>query len=153
MNFTFKPRLDIESAVPRWLLEVMHEKALQVLEQIGIRVTNKRILARISETKRFDMRHGWVRIRRDLVEDLLAKVRQRPRMDRVMDEEEIILSLGYPGCSHVVDLESDRLEPLTKSRAIEATKLIDSLCDWGVRGGAPGALWMCLQRSAESLSA
>ena len=139
MNLTFRPRLDIESAVPGWLLEIMHEKALEVLEQIGIRVTNKRILARIAETRRLDIRGGWVRIRRDLVEDLLAKVRQRPRRDRVMDEEEIILSLGYPGCSHVVDLESDRLEPLTKSRAVEATKLIDSLYDWGVRGGAPRA--------------
>ena len=39
----------------------------------------------------------------------------------------------------MVDLETDRLEPLTKSRAIEATKLIDSLHDQGVRGGAPGA--------------
>ena len=79
MNFTFRPRLDIESAVPRWLLEIMHEKALEVLEQIGIRVTNKRILTRIAETKRLDIRDGWVRIQRDLIEDLLAKVRQRPR--------------------------------------------------------------------------
>ena len=139
MSFTFKPRLNIKSAVPRWLLETMHEKALEVLEQIGIRVTNKRILTRIAEAKRFEIRDGWVRIRRDLIEDLLAEVRRRPRKERVMDEEEIILSLGYPGCSYVVDLETDRLEPLTESRAVEATKLIDSLYDWGVRGGAPGA--------------
>lgn len=39
----------------------------------------------------------------------------------------------------MVDLETDRLEPLTGSRAIEAIKLIDSLYDQGVGGGAPGA--------------
>lgn len=56
-----------------------------------------------------------------------------------MDEEALILSPGYPGCSYIVDLETDQIEPLTTERLIEATKLVDSLYEWGVRGGATGA--------------
>ncbi|MFB0503791.1 MAG: hypothetical protein ACETWE_08160, partial [Candidatus Bathyarchaeia archaeon] len=138
MSFTFKPRLDIEAAVPRWLLETMHEKALEVIELIGIGATNKRLLGRLTGHKGFRIEKGCVKIRSDVIEDLLFEVKQRRQVHR-MDEEEPILSLGYPGCSYVIDLETDRLEPLTRSRAIEATKLIDSLHDWGVRGGAPGA--------------
>ena len=136
MSFIFKPRLGIEGAVPRWLLETMHEKALEVIELIGIRATNKRLLGRLTGYKGFKIEKGWVKIRSDLVEDLLSEVRRR-RRGHCMDEEELILSLGYPGCSYMIDLETDRLEPLTRNRVIEATKLIDSLYDWGVRGGAP----------------
>ena len=138
MSFIFKPRLSIEAAVPRWLLETMHGKALEVIELIAIKATNKRLLGRLTGHKGFRIEKGWVKIRSDVIEDLLSEVKQRRRVHR-MDEEELVLSLGYPGCSYIIDLETDRLEPLTRSRAIEATKLIDSLYDWGVRGGAPGA--------------
>jgi len=138
MTFIFKPRLDIEAAVPRWLLESMHEKALEIIELIGIRATNKPLLRRLRGHKGFKIERGWVKIRSDLIEDLLSEIRQRHR-EHSMDEEELILSFGYPGCSYIIDLETDRLEPLTTTRAVEATKLIDSLYDWGVRGGAPGA--------------
>jgi trimethylamine:corrinoid methyltransferase-like protein len=138
MSFIFKPRLDIEAAVPRWLLETMHEKALEVIELTGIRATNKRLLRRLAGHKGFRIEKGWVKIRSNLIEDLLSEIRRR-RREHSMGDEELILSLGYPGCSYTIDLETDQLEPLTKSRAIEATKLVDSLHDWGVRGGAPGA--------------
>lgn len=137
MSFTFKPRLDIGNAVPRHLLEAMHEKALEVLGQTGIRVSNKHLLDRIAPHKGFAIRDGWVKIESGIIEDLVAEVRKRRRGDRG-DEGAMILSLGYPGCYHVIDLETNRAEPLTTERAIEATKLIDSLYDWGVRGEAPG---------------
>jgi len=139
MSFTFRPRLNIEAAVPRHVLETMHEKALEVLELVGVKVTNERLLKRITGHKGFRTENGWVRIRSDLIDSLLSQVKHRRGKVPAADEETPILSLGYPGCFWVIDLDTDRLEPLTKSRAIEATKLIDSLYDWGVRGGAPGA--------------
>jgi len=140
MNFTFKPRLNIENAVPRHILETMHEKALGVLERTGIRVSNGRLLDRIAAKKGFEMRDGWVRIESGIIEDLVAEVRKRRRgWSNRADEEALILSPGYPGCYHVIDLETNRAVPLTTDRLIEATKLIDSLYDWGVRGEAPGA--------------
>jgi len=139
MSYAFKPRLNVENAVPRSLLEAMHEKALGILERTGIKITNKRLLDKIAEVKGFEMRDGWVKIESDIIDDLVAEVRKRRgrRVDRG-DEEALILSPGYPGCYHVIDLETNRAEPLTTERAIEATKLIDSLHDWGVRGEAPG---------------
>lgn len=141
MSFTFKPRLNIETAVPRWLLETMHEKALDIPEQVGIKVANKLLLRRIEGHKGFKVEEGWVRIKRELVEDLVSEVRRKRRLRRTrsLSEEELILSPGYPGCSWIIDLNTDRIEPLTRDRLIEATKLIDSLYDWGVRGGALGA--------------
>ncbi len=139
MSFIFKPRLNIKAAVPRHLLVTMHEKALEVLELIGIRVTNERLLRRITGHKGFRIENGWVKIKAELVEDLLSPRRHRRKKAPESSDETPILSLGYPGCSYVIDLETDQLAALTKSRAIEATKLIHSLYDWGVRGGAPGA--------------
>jgi len=139
MSFAFKPRLDIEAAVPRHLVETMHDKALEVLELVGIRVANERLLRRIKGHKSFRIENGWVKIRSDLIDNLLYQVRHKAGKSPAAGGETPILSLGYPGCFWVIDLDTDRLEPLTESRAIEATKLVDSLYDWGVRGGAPGA--------------
>jgi trimethylamine:corrinoid methyltransferase-like protein len=47
MGFVFKPELNIESLVPRGLLDFMHEKALTILEEVGIKVANKTLLRRI----------------------------------------------------------------------------------------------------------
>jgi len=138
MSFTFKPRLDVENEVPRHLLEIMHEKALEVLGQTGIRVSSKHLLDRIAPKDGFEIRDGWVKIESGIIEDLVTEIRKKRGRGDEGDEGALILSPGYPGCSHVIDLETNRAEPLTTDRAIEATKLIDSLYDWGVRGEAPG---------------
>jgi trimethylamine:corrinoid methyltransferase-like protein len=141
MKFAFKPRLNIKGVVPRWLIETMHEKALEVLENVGIKVANKILIRRIEGCDGFKLCGEWVRIRSSLVEDLVSEVRRRRErsIGHGLAEEELILSPGYPGCSWIVDLDTDGIEPLTTEKLVEATKLIDALYDWGVRGGAPGA--------------
>ncbi|MEM2164033.1 MAG: trimethylamine methyltransferase family protein, partial [Candidatus Bathyarchaeia archaeon] len=141
MSFTFKPRLNIRDIVPNWLIETMHEKALEILEKIGIKVSNKFLIRRIKGHIGFKLDGEWVKIKSSLVENLVAEVRKRRKQNirHTISEEEIILSPGYPGCSWIVDLETDTVKPLTTEKLVEATKLIDSLYEWGVRGGAPGA--------------
>jgi len=139
MGFVFKPKLNIESLVPRGLLDFMHEKALTILEEVGIKVANKTLLRRIEGHERFKIEEGWIRIRSDLIEDLIAENRQKQKYRQCKEDEELFISLGYPGCSWIIDVETGHVEPLTTSRLIDATKFIDSLHDYGVRGGAPGA--------------
>ncbi|MEM3547213.1 MAG: trimethylamine methyltransferase family protein [Candidatus Bathyarchaeia archaeon] len=141
MSFTFKPRLNIGDIVPKRLIETMHERALEVLEKVGIKVTNKLLIRRIIERNGFKLDREWVKIKSSLVEDLVVEVRRKRKhsMMRSLSEEELILSPGYPGCSWIVDLETDTIKPLTTEKLVEATKLTDSLYEWGVRGGAPGA--------------
>lgn len=141
MSFTFKPRLNIGDIIPKWLIETMHEKALEILETIGIKVTNKFLIRRIEGHGGFKLQENWVKIKSSLVEDLVTEIRLRRKQSTPysLSEEALILSPGYPGCSWMVDLDTDAIKPLTTEKLIEATKLIDSLYDWGVRGGAPGA--------------
>jgi trimethylamine:corrinoid methyltransferase-like protein len=63
MIFVFKPRLNIKDVVPRWLIETMHEKALEVLENVGIKVTNKILMRRIEKHDGFKLCGEWVRIK------------------------------------------------------------------------------------------
>ncbi|MBO3802393.1 MAG: trimethylamine methyltransferase family protein [Candidatus Brockarchaeota archaeon] len=139
MNFTFRPRLNVASAVPKSLFDAMHEKSLEVLERIGIQVSNEKLVGRIKGRKGFELEGGRVKIRGYVVEDLVAEVRKRRKGRDAGNEEEVVISPGYPGCSKIVDLETDKIEPLTTDKLIEAAKLVDSLYDWGVRGEAPGA--------------
>lgn len=139
MDFIFKPRLNTESLVPKWLLESMHEKALKILWENGIKITNKTLLKRIESHEGFRVEEEWVKIRSDLVEDLVTENRQKQLHKHLEEDEKPFISIGYPGCSWIIDIDTDRIEPLTTSKLIDATKLIDSLYDYGVRGGAPGA--------------
>ncbi|MBS7617861.1 trimethylamine methyltransferase family protein, partial [Candidatus Bathyarchaeota archaeon] len=141
MSFAFKPRLKIGDIVPNWLMETMHGKALEVLEKVGIKVKNRLLMRRIKEHNGFKLDEEWVKIKSSLVEDLVTEVRQRRKQSvrHSLNEEALILSPGYPGCSWIVDLETDTIKPLTTEKLVEATKLTDSLYEWGVRGGAPGA--------------
>ncbi len=139
MSFTFKPRLNVASAIPKSLFDTMHEKSIEVLERIGIQVSNESLIRRIKGRNGFGLENGRITIKSYVIENLVDEVRKRRKGNLTRDEEATILSPGYPGCSSIVDLETDRIEPLTTDRLIEATKLIDSLYDWGVRGEAPGA--------------
>jgi len=139
----FKPRIELDKAIDVSLLEKMHEKALEILANIGMKVTNKRILKKIRGVKSFKIEDERVKIKPELVETLVEEYRVQVRKEdwkRKGNLEEItVLSTGYPGCTHILDLETDELRPLSTKDVIDATKLIDSLYDWGVRGGAPGA--------------
>jgi len=139
----FKPRIQLDKAIDASLLEKMHEEALEILNNIGIRVTNKRILKKIEGVDGFRIKDERVKIGSELAEDMVdgyrATVRREDRKRKSGLEEVIILSIGYPGCTHILDLETDKLRPLTTDDLIDSTKLIDSLYDRGVRGGAPGA--------------
>ncbi|MGQ9515468.1 MAG: trimethylamine methyltransferase family protein [Thermoproteota archaeon] len=117
----------------------MHEKSLEILDRIGIQVSNEVLIDRIKGHRGFEFENRRIKIKSYVIEDLVRELKKRRKGKHVEDEEVTIISLGYPGCSNILDLETDRIEPLTKDRLIEATKLIDSLYEWGVRGEAPGA--------------
>jgi len=137
----FRPRIEISLKTD--ILEVMHSKALEILENTGMKVTNKFVLRRVKGVEGFSIENERIKIRPELVKTLIdeyrSKLRKGDSRRKSYSGEETILSTGYPGCTHILDLETDKLRPLTTNDLIIATKLIDSLYDWGVRGGAPGA--------------
>jgi len=112
-----------------------------------MKVTNERILERVKRVEGLTIAGGRVKIKPELAEALVEdyRGRRRPHHLRKEDwkksylEEETVLSLGYLGNTHILDLETDKLRPLTTRDVIDSTKLVDSLYDWGVRGGTPGA--------------
>ena len=108
-----------------------------------MKVTSKRILERIKGVRGLKIQDERVKIEPELVETLIAEHKEevrRKHLERKNDLEEITrLTTGYPGCTHIIDLETDKLRHLTTRDVVDATKLIDSLYEWGLRGGAPGA--------------
>lgn len=139
-------RARLQALVDTSLLEKMHEKALEILNNIGIKVSNRNVLERIEGVKGIRIKHGRAKINSGLVETLVEEYRARltkgyrkRRGYETNEEEQMRLNVGYPGCTHILDTETDRPRPLTTEDVVDAAKLIDSLYDWGVRGGTPGA--------------
>jgi len=133
----FKARINapLESSI----IETMHERALEILQEIGIKVSEDRVLRRIENIRGFKIEDGWVKIDSALMETLIEENRMRMKgMGGTEDAEEVILSI-HPYSTHILDPETDEIRPLTTQDLIASTKLIDSLYDWGVRGTTPGA--------------
>jgi len=125
----FKARINapLESSI----IETMHERALDILQEIGIKVSDERLLRRIENIKGFRIEGGWVKIDPTLVETLVKENRTGMRGEgETEDEEEVILSI-HPYSTHMLDPETDEIRPLTTQDLITSTKLIDSLYDWG----------------------
>lgn len=119
-------------------LERIHAAALRVLGEHGIHLHHSGALEAAAR--------AGLRVRGDRVypdrSDAAAFTRDRAVADSPVNPTEnerpaFTLHTGQYA-THAHDLETDRLVPLTVARVVEAAKLVDSLADRGVVGGAPG---------------
>jgi trimethylamine--corrinoid protein Co-methyltransferase len=120
-------------------LERIHEAAARILAEVGLHVRSPEAL---SAAERAGLRVEGERVFPDRVafEEFVAETRGKPAEEEVAEETSAEIGLGVcQYASHVHDLSTDTLEPLTTDRLVEAAKFVDAMASRGVRGYAPGA--------------
>ncbi len=120
-------------------LERIHEAAVRILAEVGLHVRSPEAL---SAAERAGLRVEGERVFPDRVafEEFVDETRREPAEEEAVEEPSTEIGLGVcQYASHVHDLSTDTLEPLTTDRLIEAAKFIDTMASRGVRGYAPGA--------------
>jgi len=117
----------------------MHRAALELLETVGFLVEDQRLLSILSGIAGVELHNDRLCLKPWLVEKHLEAYRQElASQDRVsLRPDRIHLDTGCCA-SHIVDLETDEIRPISTVDLIEATKLTDALHSEGVSGHAPG---------------
>jgi len=120
-------------------LEAMHSASVEVLATIGFMVEDQHLLGLLSDVDGVRLRNGRLCLEPWLVEEHLEVYRQdtAARREAPLPSDRILLDVGCCA-SHIVDLETDEIRPVTTTDLIEATKLIDALHSEGISGHVPG---------------
>jgi len=122
-------------------IESMHETALRVIEEVGIRVDNKRALNLLSRRDGVTIREHRVCIEPRLVEGCVKEHRRylESMPDRMVNSDRVEIIKHVSGVNRfILDPNTDEIRPVTVKDLVELTKLVDALHSWGVRGAAPG---------------
>jgi len=121
-------------------VRALHHRALRILDEIGLRVTDSRLLERLQGMRGVRIAGDRVTLDRAVVAEMVklgetdpAEVPEPPRAP-----ESISVVTSYHA-RHIVDLDTGAHRPMTERDAIEMARLSDSLRDRDVLGGAPGA--------------
>ncbi len=126
-------------------LASIHQAALRILRDIGLRLRAPQVLESIGGTgsqPAAGLRLSTDRVLFDpkLVDDFVAETRaRRPGADTVPEPDPDITLGVCQYATHVHDIESDELVPATADRLTEAAKFLDTLAPFGVIGKTPGA--------------
>lgn len=117
----------------------LHERALRLISQIGLKVTEPRLISRLTGKPGLSFIGDRVLIHPEVADAMvdLGK-RQRSSVPRQPQTPQRITIMTTHHARHYTDPETGRSRPLTETDAIEAAKLSDSLRDRDVAGGAPG---------------
>ncbi len=120
-------------------LEDMHQAALNLLATVGFLVEDHHLLALLSGIAGVELRDGRLCLEPWLVDQHLAAYREdlASQARASLPSDRILLDTGCCA-SHIVDLATDQIRPISTADLIEATKLIDALHSEGIRGHAPG---------------
>jgi trimethylamine--corrinoid protein Co-methyltransferase len=106
----------------------MHERAVELVEQVGLIVSHEGTKRRLSEYAGVIIADDRVCFKAPLVEQALAR-RQLPHTD---EEPFVMVSGAY--ASHVLDMGTGKVRPSTLQDLVELTQLADS---FGMVGSAP----------------
>jgi trimethylamine--corrinoid protein Co-methyltransferase len=120
-------------------LEAMHRAALDLLATVGFLVEDQHLLGLLSGLDGVELRDGRLCLEPWLVEQHLEGYRQdlASQARAPLPLNRILLDTGCCA-SHIVDLKTDEIRPVSTADLIEATKLIDALHSEGISGHAPG---------------
>jgi trimethylamine:corrinoid methyltransferase-like protein len=120
-------------------LEAMHQAALDVLATVGFLVEDQHLLRLLSALDGVELRSGRLCLDPWLVEHHLEEHRQAMGAQARAPRASGRIQLDAGCCaSHIVDLETDDIRPVTTADLIQATKLIDTLHGECISGCAPG---------------
>lgn len=125
---------------PRILTETQLEQiqagALEIATRLGIAVRHEETL-RLAARAGLRVESTRVHPDRSQLAELMAPGEYADEGDERQPESVLTLTpCHYP--THVHDLDTEQLVPFTAERLAESAKLVDSLSDRGVHGGAPG---------------
>ena len=121
-------------------LQVLHGKAVEVLDTVGMEVNSPRALDYLVGRPGFRIQGTRVRIDPSLVEECVRLCRARGAgvspTGRGDDEPVLEILSGYP--THFVSWRGGGMKPINEADLVAMARLVDALYPRGVRGGAPG---------------
>jgi len=110
-------------------IKKMHQKALELIEKVGLKVPHGEIVRRLSEEKGVKVEKDRVKFDGWLVEKCLKELFYP---DEKIFPQPILVSGAYE--QNVIDLDTGRIRQATLKDLVELTKLADS---YGMVGSAP----------------
>lgn len=138
-------KIDLRPCVPFCMSEsdvdILHKRALRILDQIGLRVSDLRLISRLKGKR--GVRFVGDRITFDpavVAEMVNLDERQKEPFSSIKPKipEHISIVTAYHA-RYFIDIETGQHRPLTQADAINVARLSDALRDRDVLGGAPGA--------------
>ena len=118
----------------------LYERALRILDQIGLRVRDERLIRRLQGKRGVRFAQGRVTFDPAVAAEMvgLAQRQKAPVPARPVIPERMSIVTSYHARS-IVDAETGAHRPLTEADAIAMARLTDALRDRDVLGAAPGA--------------
>lgn len=121
--------------------EHAHERVLRILDQIGLKVSDPRLISRLQGKQGVRFADHRVTFAPSLVESMLnlseRRIKRPAAIESAPPAKILIRTSGH--ARHIADAGTSVIRPLTEADAIDMAKLTDSLRDRDVVGGAPGA--------------
>lgn len=117
----------------------IHNKALGILENVGIEVGSSKILSLISECNDLTINKTRVKINPAFVNKHIEIYRREQRQKKADKKKDWLLTTPGFLPTHIVDIDNpSKIRPFTTRDSIKMTKLADSLYSQGVRGAVSG---------------
>jgi trimethylamine--corrinoid protein Co-methyltransferase len=133
-------RFGISGGLSAEQLQALHQRALEVLDTVGMDVNSPRTLEYLDGRPGFRVQGARVRIDPSLVEECVGLCRARGAgiLPTGHADEDPILEIlsGYP--THFVPWRGGGMRPINEADLVGLSRLVDALHPRGVRGGAPG---------------
>ena len=118
-------------------LAILHSKITEVLETVGMQITNHKILDLLKGRPGFTINGERVCINKGLIEECVAETRNRCNETKKNGDWQLDILSGYP--QYVADWKTGKVIPMLERDLIEMTRLVDVLHERGVRGSTPGS--------------
>jgi len=124
--------------------ERAHERVLRILDQIGIKVSDQRLIKRLQGKRGVRFAGHRVTFDHSLVESMVnlpERIKQPAGIESALESAtpaKMSILTAYHA-RHIVDADTGVIRPLTEADAIDMAKLTDALQNRDVVGGAPGA--------------
>jgi len=120
-------------------LDRIHDTALQLLDDVGVKVSNPKILAAMRSVKGARLDGHKVFLKPELVNEIVQVFRQTNAEQggrSLPGNFNIQILSGY--AFNNLDIDTGVFHPMDTDTCIETAKLVDCFYKYGVRGGTPG---------------
>lgn len=118
----------------------IHERALRILDEIGLKVSDQRLISRLQGKRGVRFVGHRVTFAPSLVESMVnlsERIKRPAAIESALPAKMSVLTSGH--ARYIADADTGDIRPLNEVDAVEMAKLTDSLQDRDVVGGAPGA--------------